>query len=89
MSKDPSDLGVDLCIAQLFKEGTVKTTCPWMHPYGHFSLMERLDSVAGGPHPSTLLTAPAARPHVGDVAYKGPFGPNCIASWVGGQGNYP
>jgi hypothetical protein len=44
MSKDPSDSGVDLRIAQLYREeGTVGTTWPQIHLYGHSSLTEWLD----------------------------------------------
>jgi hypothetical protein len=46
MSKDPSDSSVDLHIFQLYGEGTVGTTWPWIHPHGHSSLMELLDPTA-------------------------------------------
>jgi hypothetical protein len=46
MSKDPSDPGVDLRIAQLYGEGMVGTAWPWIHPYGHSSLTKRLVPVA-------------------------------------------
>jgi hypothetical protein len=42
MSKDPSDLGVDLRIAQLCGEGMVGTTWPRIYPHGHSSLTEQL-----------------------------------------------
>jgi hypothetical protein len=46
MSKNPLDLGVDLCIAQLYGEGTTGTIWPWIHPFGHLSPMKELDPVA-------------------------------------------
>jgi hypothetical protein len=51
MSKNPSDLGVDLHIAQLYREGAVETTWPSIHPYGHLLLAKQLDPMAEkGPH---------------------------------------
>jgi hypothetical protein len=64
MSKDPSDLGVDLRIAQLCREGEVETTWPRLHPQGHLSPMKRLDPAAEkGPwdlhaHQSSLQQSP-------------------------------
>jgi hypothetical protein len=46
MSKDPSDPSVDLCIAQLCREGTVETTWRRIHQYGHSSLTEWFDLTA-------------------------------------------
>jgi hypothetical protein len=46
MSKDPMDIGVDLCIAQLLGEGMVGTTWPRIHPQGRHSLMERFNPTA-------------------------------------------
>jgi hypothetical protein len=49
MNKDTPPLpnpSVDLCIAQLYDEGTVGTTWPQVHPHGHFLLMEQLDMMA-------------------------------------------
>jgi hypothetical protein len=46
MSKNPSDPSVDLCIAQLCKEGMIGTTWPQIHPHSHFSLMEWLNVAA-------------------------------------------
>jgi hypothetical protein len=90
MSKDPSDQGVDLHIIQLCEGGTVGTTWPWIHPHGHFSLTERLDSMAKkGPQLSALLAVTAAQPHTGVVAYRGTSGPHRTPSWVGGRGVYP
>jgi hypothetical protein len=40
MSKDPSDLSVDLYIAQLHGEETVGTAWPQINPHGHFSMAE-------------------------------------------------
>jgi hypothetical protein len=45
MSNDPSDLSVDLRIVQLYGEGTVGTTWSRVHPHGHLSLVEWLDTV--------------------------------------------
>jgi hypothetical protein len=44
MNKDPWNQGVDLCITQLYREGKIGTTWPWVHPHDHLSLMERLDA---------------------------------------------
>jgi hypothetical protein len=46
MEKDPSDLGIDLCIVQLGGEGAVGTTCPRIHPHCHLPSPEQLDVVA-------------------------------------------
>jgi hypothetical protein len=46
MSKDPSDLSVDLCITQHCGEGKVGKTYPRIHPHGHSSLTKRLDLAA-------------------------------------------
>jgi hypothetical protein len=43
MSKDPTNLGVDLHIAQLLGEGT---TWHRIRPHGHLSLTERMNLVA-------------------------------------------
>jgi hypothetical protein len=43
MSKDPVDLSVDLCIAQLLEEGTIGTTWHRIHPHGHLPLIEQLN----------------------------------------------
>jgi hypothetical protein len=46
MIKDPSDPGVDLHVTQLYGEGTIRTTWPWIHSYGHSLLTEQLDPIA-------------------------------------------
>jgi hypothetical protein len=46
MSMDPSIMGVDLRIAQLYGEAMVGTTWPRVHPHGPFSLMEWVDVTA-------------------------------------------
>jgi hypothetical protein len=46
MSKDPSDLGVDLHTFQFYEEGTVGTIWLRIHPHGHDSPVEWLDAVA-------------------------------------------
>jgi hypothetical protein len=46
MSEDPLDLSVDLCTVQLYGEGTIGTTWPWIHLHSHLSLVECLDSAA-------------------------------------------
>jgi hypothetical protein len=40
------DTGVDLRIAQLLKEGMIRTTWPRIHPHGDHPLAERLDLLA-------------------------------------------
>jgi hypothetical protein len=60
MSKNPSDPGVDVHIAQLYREGTVRTTWPRIPPYGHSSLTERLDPmVEKGPKESHACQHPS------------------------------
>jgi hypothetical protein len=46
MSKDPVDLGVDLCIAQLLEEGMVRTIWPWIHLHGSCPVTEWLNPAA-------------------------------------------
>jgi hypothetical protein len=59
------DPGVDLHIGQLFREGMVRTSWPWVHPYGHLLLVKQLNSVAEkGLHPFALRTTNIERPHV-------------------------
>jgi hypothetical protein len=46
ISKKPPNPCVDLRITQLYEEGTIGTTWPWIHPHSHFSLTERFNEVA-------------------------------------------
>jgi hypothetical protein len=60
MSKKPPDPGVDLHIAQLYREGTIGTIWSRIYPHSHLSLVKWLNTVANkGPHPSALLAATA------------------------------
>jgi hypothetical protein len=50
MSKDLTGPSVELHIAQLHGEGTVRTTWPWIHPHGSHPLTKRLNlAVEKGP----------------------------------------
>jgi hypothetical protein len=89
MSKDPSDLGVDPHTVLLYREGTIGTTWPQIHPHGHLSPVVWLDAaVDKGPHLSTHLPATARQNHAEIVACGCVSGTPCTPIWVKGWDSY-
>jgi hypothetical protein len=90
MDKNPSDPSIDLCIIQLYGEGTVGSTWPWIHPHCDLPSSEWLDVAADeGPCPSTCVIVAARRCRAG-VAACGCFAKLVRTTiWVEEQGGYP
>jgi hypothetical protein len=94
MSKNPSDLRVDIRIGQINREGTIGTTWPQIHPHGHFSLMEQLNPTTEKGPQEVRVRQPSSQQLLNDLTQvlepmEVSLGHIIPPSWVGGRGSYP